>query len=181
VRPIALVVLVIGCVGAPQYTNCGDGHIDPGEQCDDGNTRSGDGCSRFCQLEDYPADAGPPDAALPDAASTDAAVPDAATPDAAAPPDAAVPDARPKSPVGDPCGADTDCAGDLCLTDQTTIPFPGGACSELCPAGGCPAGSTCTALSVGAVCLPDCTSPAGCRAGYGCVHVGAGSKVCLPK
>jgi cysteine-rich repeat protein len=30
---------------------CGDGHIDPGEQCDDGNTVSGDGCSATCMLE----------------------------------------------------------------------------------------------------------------------------------
>jgi len=32
---------------------CGDGNIDPlfGEQCDDGNTEAGDGCSQFCQFE----------------------------------------------------------------------------------------------------------------------------------
>jgi cysteine-rich repeat protein len=30
---------------------CGDGFRDPGEQCDDGNTASGDGCSSTCQLE----------------------------------------------------------------------------------------------------------------------------------
>jgi cysteine-rich repeat protein len=30
---------------------CGDGTIDPGEQCDDGNTISGDGCSAQCQIE----------------------------------------------------------------------------------------------------------------------------------
>ncbi|HEX2882887.1 MAG TPA: DUF4215 domain-containing protein [Polyangiaceae bacterium] len=28
---------------------CGDGHIDPGEQCDDGNTSNSDGCSVNCQ------------------------------------------------------------------------------------------------------------------------------------
>ncbi len=33
---------------------CGDGVIEPGESCDDGNTASGDGCSSTCQLEgDY--------------------------------------------------------------------------------------------------------------------------------
>jgi cysteine-rich repeat protein len=31
---------------------CGDGELDPGEQCDDGNSMSGDGCSQLCQLED---------------------------------------------------------------------------------------------------------------------------------
>ncbi len=30
---------------------CGDGHIDTGEQCDDTNTTSGDGCSATCQEE----------------------------------------------------------------------------------------------------------------------------------
>jgi cysteine-rich repeat protein len=30
---------------------CGDGVVDPGEECDDGNTKSGDCCSKTCQLE----------------------------------------------------------------------------------------------------------------------------------
>ena len=30
-------------------TGCGDGHIEPGEQCDDGNDMSGDGCSADCK------------------------------------------------------------------------------------------------------------------------------------
>ncbi len=30
---------------------CGDGSINGSEQCDDGNTRSGDGCSSSCQVE----------------------------------------------------------------------------------------------------------------------------------
>jgi cysteine-rich repeat protein len=30
---------------------CGNGVIEPGEQCDDGNTAPGDGCSATCQLE----------------------------------------------------------------------------------------------------------------------------------
>jgi cysteine-rich repeat protein len=30
---------------------CGDGTVNPGEQCDDGNATSGDGCSSTCQLE----------------------------------------------------------------------------------------------------------------------------------
>jgi len=33
---------------------CGDGNLDPLEQCDDGNTTSGDGCSATCQLENQP-------------------------------------------------------------------------------------------------------------------------------
>ncbi len=31
-----------------KYPQCGDGVVDPGEQCDDGNTTSGDGCSKKC-------------------------------------------------------------------------------------------------------------------------------------
>ena len=45
-----------GCIG---YCNdwhhepfCGDGHLDAGEQCDDGNSRDGDGCSANCTIED---------------------------------------------------------------------------------------------------------------------------------
>jgi cysteine-rich repeat protein len=30
---------------------CGNGVVEPGEQCDDGNTDNGDGCSSTCQLE----------------------------------------------------------------------------------------------------------------------------------
>jgi cysteine-rich repeat protein len=32
-------------------STCGDGTLDPGEQCDDGNTISGDECSAQCQVE----------------------------------------------------------------------------------------------------------------------------------
>jgi len=31
--------------------NCGNLKLNPGEECDDGNTRAGDGCSESCQLE----------------------------------------------------------------------------------------------------------------------------------
>ena len=30
---------------------CGNGVLDPGEQCDDGNTVNGDGCNALCQIE----------------------------------------------------------------------------------------------------------------------------------
>jgi cysteine-rich repeat protein len=33
---------------------CGDGILDAGEECDDGNTTSGDGCSATCTLEKEP-------------------------------------------------------------------------------------------------------------------------------
>ena len=34
---------------------CGNGEVEPGEQCDDGNQVSGDGCTEFCQIEEPPA------------------------------------------------------------------------------------------------------------------------------
>lgn len=37
-----------GCI---EPAPCGDGLIEPGEQCDDGNFISGDGCSQECQVE----------------------------------------------------------------------------------------------------------------------------------
>ena len=45
-------------LGSPDITNlvahfpkCGDGVVDVGEQCDDGNTTAGDGCSLSCEIE----------------------------------------------------------------------------------------------------------------------------------
>jgi fibro-slime domain-containing protein len=43
-----------GTTAAPDAgssARCGDGKLDPGEACDDGNPTSGDGCSATCQLE----------------------------------------------------------------------------------------------------------------------------------
>jgi fibro-slime domain-containing protein len=38
-------------VDRPGGGNCGDGILERSEGCDDGNTESGDGCSRICQVE----------------------------------------------------------------------------------------------------------------------------------
>ena len=35
----------------PSHPACGDGLLDINESCDDGNTESGDGCNRHCQIE----------------------------------------------------------------------------------------------------------------------------------
>lgn len=40
-----------GTDGGPDAGLCGNGQLDPGEECDDGNTTSGDGCSPGCQTE----------------------------------------------------------------------------------------------------------------------------------
>ncbi len=39
-----------GAVYAFQDTSCGDGMLDPGEQCDDGNRNDGDGCDSNCTV-----------------------------------------------------------------------------------------------------------------------------------
>jgi MYXO-CTERM domain-containing protein len=36
----------------PGYEGCGNGRLDVGETCDDGNRLPGDGCDTFCQTED---------------------------------------------------------------------------------------------------------------------------------
>ena len=58
---LAIALLTSGCPGGggsnssspanPSVVSCGDGAVDAGEQCDDGNTASGDGCSQTCQIE----------------------------------------------------------------------------------------------------------------------------------
>jgi cysteine-rich repeat protein len=56
---------------------CGDGEMDGGEECDDGNTDDGDGCSASCELEPAPM----PDAGTPDGGVADAGLPDGSMPD----------------------------------------------------------------------------------------------------
>lgn len=41
-----------GGTGGSKPVGCGDGQLDPDDQCDDANTDSGDGCSSSCRLED---------------------------------------------------------------------------------------------------------------------------------
>ncbi len=46
----------VTCVqAAPGGGSCGDGTLDAGEECDHGNTSSGDGCSDACRRESAPA------------------------------------------------------------------------------------------------------------------------------
>ena len=40
--------IVTGCENIPNTQTCGNGVLEPGEVCDDGNTVSGDGCSADC-------------------------------------------------------------------------------------------------------------------------------------
>ena len=102
---------------------CGDGSRAVTEQCDDGNTVSGDGCDSTCHIEPPgPPDAGPdagPDAAAPDGGAMEDAGPDAAAPDASLIEDA---------------GADAGYGGKGGLLDDNEgsaaeIDIEGGACS----------------------------------------------------
>ncbi len=43
---------VYDCGVCPQEIVCGNNIIDPGEECDDGNTESDDGCSSECKIEE---------------------------------------------------------------------------------------------------------------------------------
>jgi fibro-slime domain-containing protein len=55
---------IAGSSGAPDVPpNCGDGNLDDGEECDDANEESGDGCSATCRSE---ADCMPGDACSAD-------------------------------------------------------------------------------------------------------------------
>ncbi len=50
-RPVCLVVAAALLTGCPAADRCGDGVLDEGEQCDDGNRCGGDGCSAWCSLD----------------------------------------------------------------------------------------------------------------------------------
>lgn len=53
-RSLTLMLLVWalhGCGSEGVSPICGDGRLDPGEECDDGNTLSGDGCDASCRME----------------------------------------------------------------------------------------------------------------------------------
>ena len=42
---------MFGCAGSDDENLCGNGIVDAGEACDDGNTKNGDGCSSQCKVE----------------------------------------------------------------------------------------------------------------------------------
>ena len=53
---LAAILFIASCTSSNNNTPaCGDGVLDTGEQCDDGNTNSGDGCSATCTIETAPA------------------------------------------------------------------------------------------------------------------------------
>jgi len=119
---------------------CGNGTIDPFEECDDGNTTSGDGCSSKCKNEVKPdVDTVTPDTTAPDEVVSDDEVPDTANPDEGS----------------DQTGSDSalsDETGETTLTDETTA---------ICGNGIVEAGEQCDDgnLIPGDGCNPNCTFP----------------------
>jgi MYXO-CTERM domain-containing protein len=127
-----------GTTGIPQ-PGCGNAIVDPTEDCDDGNSTNGDGCSTSCGFEveadasvdappvadaapdaPPPVDASPADAAVDasgqdaageDATPSDAAASDGAPADAGRPDDAAPADAPPGDPDAAPPGSDASTGG----------------------------------------------------------------------
>lgn len=56
IEMMCVLALLTGCASVEGDTlTCGDGVLDPHEQCDDGNRETGDGCSAGCALELAPA------------------------------------------------------------------------------------------------------------------------------
>jgi cysteine-rich repeat protein len=55
IGPTAGARQIEGMSFAPSDPSCGDGTLDVGEECDDGNNDDGDGCSAICRLEATPA------------------------------------------------------------------------------------------------------------------------------
>jgi cysteine-rich repeat protein len=52
---VCLAALLTGATTseAPAPAVCGDGTVQAGEECDDGNTRNNDGCDATCHVEKY--------------------------------------------------------------------------------------------------------------------------------
>lgn len=71
---LAALVPLIALLIYWRWPRCGNGRLDPGESCDDGNALSGDGCSALCAPEPIGTDAG-----VHDAGSTDAVAGDSVT------------------------------------------------------------------------------------------------------
>jgi hypothetical protein len=77
--------------------------------------------------------------------------------------------------VGAACTTATDCTGGLVCASGAAI--PGGYCTRSCGQDACPAGSTCVQYGESdSVCFKDCDMNNPCRMGYDCVE-----DVCVPR
>src|SRR2546425_3142763 len=106
---------------------CGNGFLDPGEQCDDGNTLDGDCCSSTCQFEPAGAPCASPTPCLTATTCDGAGVCGGATPTMAACND------------GSACTTADTCAGGVCVGGPALNCNDGNVCTDdACnPATGC--------------------------------------------
>ena len=154
VGPVLLGVLLLARAGVA-IADCGDGLLDVGEQCDDGNTVGGDCCSADCQFE--PGGSPCPDDGNPctfDACNSEGMCQH--------PPGNLDVVCRPK---GDACDVAETCNGRDPACPPDGVEGAGVACRAA--AGVCDVAETCDGVSPG--CPADLVRPAGveCRAASG--------------
>jgi cysteine-rich repeat protein len=148
-------------------TICGDGTQQGGEQCDDGNTVDGDGCTATCQFELLP------ESVCNDLFDSDQdGLFDCQDPDCQA-----LGVCTPGNGItGEPCTSASDCAANnndpFCI-DENQFDFPLGYCSEFCNVNtqDCTGDAICLDLDLNApsgLCFDGCTVNSDCRAGYTC-------------
>jgi hypothetical protein len=86
-------------------------------------------------------------------------------------------------PSGEACTEDAQCAGVLCWTEGATG-YPSGHCTAVCTTpDDCGAGETCVVppADVSGGCVPMCEEGQSCRPGYACFdYYGTGTGVCWP-
>ena len=147
-----------GLLDAGEDFVCGDGIVEPGEECDDGNRVSGDGCSADCRVEVEKLPKDPPEAGACESRDD-----------------------------GDECGDGKICRGGECVVPECSSNGDcdnGLVCDgvERCVAGACARG---TAPADGASCGGDrvclggacaqtsCTANSDCGAATACRHAGS--------
>lgn len=109
----------------PRITPCGDGVVDDGESCDDGNTASGDCCSSMCQLE--------PAGSICRAVADDCDAAEVCDGTSTICPADVSRDDGVACEDGDPCTADDVCAAGSCTSGATCDdgnPCTGDVCTE---------------------------------------------------
>lgn len=170
--------LAAACATAPppepdvRGAACGNGTVDAGEECDDGNTDPNDSCGATCQGveicdnfidDDF-------DSVI-DCAETSCQATAACAPGTAI--------------SGAACEASTDCAASandpFCFNETTYPGFVGGYCAEFCVPGAndCGPDAQCQSINFGLpefvnVCVDRCISDDECREGYACQNFNVG-------
>ncbi|MBL8682743.1 MAG: DUF4215 domain-containing protein [Myxococcales bacterium] len=145
--PVALsfaaVAMLSACAPAPAAApiaapRCGDGVLDDGEECEDGNTRDGDSCSSRCLVvEQTPAATPGMDVVAPDASASGADVIDEPMERSVHwGTNACMPGGTPRCEVGPgisfPCEG-VGCVATGCVAHFAEPPLAGSPCFVVCP------------------------------------------------